>query len=116
MGSVNAMRVDNDQPGSQFSQAISQEKHDRIARNSLYDMFTFYEELEKEIARIGAIPTKLTPSETEILERMLAAQEHYLTAMQGFKELTAELQQHALMRFSDALLDLMKIMHKHREH
>lgn len=114
--SVNAMRVDDDQRGSQFSQAIAQEKHERIARNYLYDLFIFHDELEKEIARYGEIPGKLTAIETEILERMLTTQEYYHAAMNGFKELSAEMQQHALVRFSDALLDLMKVMHKHRRH
>jgi hypothetical protein len=107
---------ENEQGSSHFSRGISREKHERIARNSLYDMFAFYETLEKEISRIGEIPTKLSPTETEILQRMLAVQEHYLTAMKGFKELGAETQQHALVRFSDALLDMMKILHKHKGH
>ena len=119
MALVNAMidnTKDNEQGSGYFSRSVNREKHDRIARNSLYDMFAFYETLEKEISRMGEIPTRLTLTETEILGRMLAVQEHYLAAMKGFQELGAETQQHALVRFSDALLDMMKILHKHKEH
>lgn len=116
LASVNTMMKNKEDRGSHFSRSLHQEKHERIARNSLYDLFVFYEALEKEIARIGETPAKLTPTEAEVLERMLAVQEHYLNAMKGFKELGAELQQHALVRFSDSVLDLMKIMHKHKRH
>jgi hypothetical protein len=107
--------MNNENP-SRFTQALTQEKHERIARNSLYDLFTFHESLQQEIARLRAVNPVIDSPENQILERMLLAQEHYACAMQGYKELGAEPQQNALVRFSDALLDLMKLIHKHKEH
>lgn len=111
-----SMTQKDNKPANPFAQGILLEKHERIARNSLYDMFAFYESLKKEIHRIGELPEKLNPAEAEILARMLAVQEHYLAAMQGFSEQGAEMQQHALIRFSDALLDMMKVIHKYQRH
>ncbi len=116
LASVKTMMGNDKEQGNHFSRAMHQEKHERIARNSLYDMFNFHDTLEKEIARIRTASAQLTSAESEILERMLVVQEHYLAAMKGFSALGAEMQQHALVRFSDALLDLMKLIQRHKGH
>lgn len=101
---------------SRHAQAWSQEKHDRIARNALHDLFTFYDALEQEIARLRAQAAAFTGEESAMLERMLAVKEHYLSAMQGFGALDAQRQQNALIRLSDSLLDLMTLAHRHKRH
>jgi len=112
LANVNTMIASDKEQGSRSIQTLNQEKHERIARNSLYDMFIFHEALEKEILRLNTLPTKLTETEAELLACMLAVQKHYHAALKGFKELSVEMQQHAVVRLSDSLIDLMKILHR----
>ncbi|MBY0406150.1 MAG: hypothetical protein K2Q01_00535 [Rickettsiales bacterium] len=52
--------------------------------------------------------------EAEMLDRMLVVRDQYQHVMQGFRHHQDEMQQHALIRFSDSLLDMMKLAHKQK--
>jgi hypothetical protein len=107
--------VSNDKESS-FSRTLNQEKHERIARHSLHDLVLFHEALETEIERVRALDRGNSDYIPELLEKMLIIQKQYHIVMQGFRELTAEQEQHALICFADAVLDLMKLIHKKRGH
>lgn len=107
--------IDRDKESS-FTRALSQEKHERTARHSLHDLVLFNEALEVEIGRVRALDAGDSEYIPELLEKMLLVQGQYHTVMRGFRELGAEQEHHALIGFADAILDLMKLIHKKRGH
>jgi len=105
--------MDGDQKSGRFLEALHHEKHDRLARNALQDMLAFHEELEAEIVRFSD-PACTSGMEQEVLHRMIQVRECYHEVMQGFLRQETEAQQHVLVRFSDALLDLMKLVNRYK--
>lgn len=85
----------------------------RMARHALHDMFDFYDELTTEIARFEAVPQK-NRFEQEIYNHMCSVKECYHNAMRDIRHDAEDVRQHALICFSDALLDLMKSIHRQK--
>ena len=98
---------------SRFLDALHNEKHDRLARNALHDLIAFHEQLEAEIGRFSD-PACASCLEQEVLQRMQHVKDCYDDVMLGFREQETGVQQHTLVRFSDALLDLMKLVNRYR--
>lgn len=96
-----------------FTQSFNQDKHSRMARNALHDMFDFFANLEKEISRFEQEKEK-TAADQKVLESMHEVRNCYQQTMLDLKEEAQDIKQHALTRFSDALLDLMKAIHRQK--
>ena len=94
-----------------FAQAVSSEKHERIARRSLQDIIIFYQAVEKEMQKMWSDQAKGLAYDVKLLERLSAVKEQYKRVMTGFLELDDKSQHHALITFSDTIQDLMKYMH-----
>ena len=105
-----AKKYSKDRP---VTPSLPDDKHRRMARNALYDLFDFYEALEREITRFQAAEQKNT-IEQEILSRLLHARDCYQQAMCDLRDAADDKKQHALIRFSDALLDVMKAIHRQK--
>lgn len=105
--------MSGDGKNGRFIEALHNEKHERLARNALHDLLAFHDQLEAEILRFSD-PTCTSSMEQEVLHRMKQVRACYNEVMQGFRELETGMQQYALVRFSDALLDLMKLVNRYR--
>lgn len=94
-----------------FISALHQQKHERVARGALHNLFLFHDDLRKEISRFeNAVPE--TEAERAILERMKYVEECYFAVMHSLQEESAQREQHKIVCFSDALLDLMKLIYQ----
>lgn len=99
---------------SRFTQVISSEKHERIARRSLLDIVSFYQVVEQEIQDIEKAQAKGMPHDAALFERMLLVKDQYKRVMTGFLELDDNSQRHSLIEFADVAQDLVKYIHMRR--
>jgi hypothetical protein len=96
---------------SGFTQAISSEKHERIARRSLLDIVSFYQMVEQEMQDMQKARASGADYDEALLERMSLVADQYKRVMSGFLELDDNSQRHALIEFADVAQDLVKYIH-----
>jgi len=99
---------------SAFTRAIASEKHERVARRSLYDIVTFQQVVETEIREMNLEKAKGHPVDAEMYEQLAKVQGQYKHAMQGLLEQDDSGQRHALVTFADAIQDLMKYIYSRK--
>ena len=105
--------MDKDSKSTGFIEAIHLEKHDRLARNALHEIFTFYDQMSEEMQRLMATAPQ-SAQEQQLLESMQRVDNCYHSAMDSLRETNNELQHNALVRFSDAIIDLMTLLNRQR--
>ena len=96
-----------------FSQAVSHEKNERIARASLSDIMLFQKSVDEEIKRLTDAQTAGAVIDKELFTKMLGVKSEYQKMMDGFIDLDDDRQRHALIVYADAVQDL--ITHLHRQ-
>lgn len=105
---------------SGFSESVLRDKHGRLARNALHDLFDFGDQLEAQLVALSQMP-ELSANEQHLRERLEHARSCYQAMIEAFRqgpaapaEVLAGRQQHSLTTFSDALLDIMRLLGRHR--
>lgn len=91
---------------------IALERQEGIAHSGLYDLVTFHDALEEEMATMCQNPA----FDKDLFERMAAVKEKYMQMMRGFWDFSEDRQRNMMIVFADAVQDLMASMHKQRSH
>ncbi len=103
-------------PDDGFSETISQERHARVARDSMRDLMLFHNALESEIQALQSLADKGQPIDKKLLSLMSGVKEKYDYAMSGLKTLHADLECFALCSLADSIQDLMCYVHNRKKH
>ena len=100
-----------------YQDMVGQARHERIARSALHDLVAFYETMEDEMSHMmSAHVEKGVPLESPLYERMVCVKEKYIHVMRGLTEDDFAAQRLALIKFADAVQDLMSYIHNQRRH
>jgi hypothetical protein len=118
VASLNLMKIiepKDKSPKPAFAQTVQTDKHERIARQSLHDMVVFHDTLVAEITTLKTEEAQGIAIDCEMLDKMIFVREKYEYAMNGFRELDINSERNALIALGDAMLDLMRLLHKRKD-
>lgn len=99
-----------------FSGDHLQEKHRRIAAESLHDLLQFHAKIDEEMQSMLADVKQGKPLDAALFEKMVKVKETYLQMMHGLKDLDYENESHALIIFADAVQDMLAHLNRKRRH
>ena len=108
----------SDDTNSGFSQAISQEKNERIARTSLNDIMVFQKSLEEEMARLTEEEARGDVIDTEFFNKIVLTKNEYQKLLASFTAMDTDGHQghSALIAYADTVQDIISHLHCKHTH
>ncbi|MDX1975172.1 MAG: hypothetical protein SFT92_05805 [Rickettsiales bacterium] len=101
----------NEEIPSFLSDSPIHRKYVRAARNALYNMISFDEQLSDEIDSLLAVAAAGQSIDHTLYQKMSIAHEHFLKVMSGMRSLDDDSERHLLIEYGDSIHDIMLHIH-----